>query len=671
MNNIQNKTLVFLLYLALATITFAVFFQVRNFDLVNYDDNKYVTENRHILTGLTRENVIWAFTSGYAANWHPLTWLSHMLDCQLFKTNPAGHHLINLLLHIINALLLLAVLYKMTGSVGKSAFVAALFALHPLTVESVAWVSERKNVLSTMFWFLTLIAYVRYTKLRNLKWYFLALSFFTLGLMAKPMLVTLPFVLLLLDYWPLERLERKNLYYLILEKLPFFAFSTVSCIITFFVQRSGGAVALILKLPPNMRIANCFVSYIEYMRKTIWPSKLTVFYPYPLNTIPAWHIILAVLLLLAISVFAIFFASRHRYLFAGWFWYLGTLVPVIGIVQVGEQAWADRYSYIPLIGLFIIAAWAFPFLLKKVFVPQTMIAFLALIILSVFSVCTLLQLRYWRNSATLFEHALAINKNNYVAHYCLGDWWLQQGKNDKAVAHFNEALRINPNYLLAHIGLGITFAKQGKLDQAIERFRYGIKYDPEFAEAYYNLGVALAAQGKYNNALQQYHKAAELNPDYVTVYNNMGAIFFLQGKLDEAIDCYQKALKLEPDYADAHNNLGAALSAQGKLDEAISQFRKSLQLKPDAANTQCNLGYALARQGKSDEGIAHISEAVRLNPNLPEAHYYLALILAQKGRIAEAIKNAEQALELAQSAENTHLADQIRKSLDSYKSLQK
>ncbi len=671
MYKIPEKYRPYFIYLALTVITLAVFFQVRNFEFVNYDDNRYVTENRHVITGLTLGNILWAFASSHFFMWHPVTSLSHMIDCELFGLNPAWHHLTNLLIHIINALLLFEILRRMTNRLWPSAFVAAIFALHPLNVESVAWVAERKNLLSGFFWLLTIAAYIRYAKHPRTLNYVLLIFVFALALMAKPTTVTLPFVLLLLDYWPLDRFEKLPLRQLVKEKIPLFVLSAGLCVITIVTQQSGDVLSLNRQLPFLVRLANALVSYVTYIAKMIYPVHLAVFYPHPENTLPLSKPIIAFVLLVAVSIVLLYFGRRKLYLTVGWLWFLGALVPVIGLVQAGEQAMADRYAYIPLVGLFIIVAWGASDLLGNWKYRKVLLAVLSAVVVLVLSVCTWLQTSCWRNSRILFEHALAVNENNYVAHYCLGEWWFQQGKNGEAVARFHEALRINPNYLLAHTGLGAALAKQGKFDEAIERFRYVIKYDPESDETYYNLGVALAAQGKYDDALQQYRKAVELNPDYVTVYNNTGAILFFQGKLDEAVDCYQKALKLEPDYADAHNNLGAALSAQGKLNEAIDQFRKALQLKPDAPNTHCNLGYALSRQGKSDEGIAHISEALRLNPNFAEAYYYLALVLAQKGRIDEAVKDAERALELAQAVGNTQLANQIRKSLDSYKSRQK
>lgn len=670
MNKLQNKKIVLWIYPALAVITLAVFFQVRNFDFINYDDNKYVSENRHILTGLSRENIVWLFTKDIG-RWHPLAGLTHMLDCQLFGAEPGWHHLTNLLLHIINTLLLFAVFKRATGTVWQSAFVAGLFAIHPLHVESVAWISGRKDLLSTLFWILTIAAYFHYAENRSSGWYVIALALFILGLMAKPMLITLPFVLLLLDYWPLQRFQPRIFFRLVWEKIPFFAIAVVAIISTFFIQRSIGGIKPIGTFPLNVRVSNAVISYGGYILKMIWPARLTVFYPYSLTALQAWRVAAVSFLLLFITIYAVRFGKNRKYLLVGWFWYLGTLVPVIGLVQLGEHAMADRYTYVPLIGLFVIIAYGVNDLLANQKNRKIILGLSAFVVISVFAICAAIQTGYWHNSKTLFEYALAVNENNYVAHYCLGDWWFQQGKIEDAVTHFNEALRINPNYLLAQTGLGVALARQGKFDEAIKWFRSVIKYDSESGQTYYNLGVALAAQGKYDEALRQYRAALDLNPSYVMVYNNIGAILFFQGKLDDAVNYYEKALELEPDYADAHNNLGAALLAQGKLDEAVGHFRRALQLKPDAANIHCNLGYALARQGKPEEGMTYISEALRLNPNFPEAHYYLASLLAQKDRIDEAIKHTEQALKLAQAGGNKQLISQIQKSLDSYKSRQK
>jgi protein O-mannosyl-transferase len=463
----------FLICLILGLITFAVFYQVHSFKFITYDDPYYVYKNQDIQSGITPESVKWAFTTGWTANWHPLAWLSYMLDWQLFGPNPAGYHIVNLIFHIINTLLLFIVLWQMTNALWPSAFVAALFALHPLHVESVVWISERKDVLSTFFWLLTMWAYVRFVNHPRIANYLLIVLFFTLGLMSKPMLVTLPFVLFLLDYWPLERFRHCTLYYLIGEKIPFFVLSAASSVLTFLVQRSSTAVVSLDMLPLKFRILNALVSYIEYMEKMFWPGRLSVFYPHLGRNIPILYAILSAGLLLAATVLVIRFAKNHRYLVTGWFWYIGTLVPVIGIIQVGIQGMADRYTYVPLTGLFIIIAWGLPDLLAKWRYKKIVLASLALLIISFLSICTYNQVRCWRNTSTLFQHAIDVTKNNYMAMNELA-WYLAvapkitEHNPRRAVELAEEACKIthysDPGYLDT---MAIAYAASGDFSKAI------------------------------------------------------------------------------------------------------------------------------------------------------------------------------------------------------------
>jgi hypothetical protein len=437
MDKPSDKYKVICVYVALALSTLVVYWQVRNYDFVNFDDPHYVHKNPIVQSGITLDSIKWAFTTGHAANWHPLTWLSHMLDCQLFGTNPGWHHLTNLLLHIANTLLLFAVLKRMTGALWRSAFVAALFALHPLNVESVAWVAERKNVLSGFFWMLTVAAYIRYAERPGIGSYLLVVLVFSLALMAKPIVVTLPFVLLLLDYWPFGRFqwgsqrqgeslpqsELVKVNYqtsptsrLVGEKVPLFILVAVLSMITFFVQRSGGTVESTATLTLKARSANAVVSYAGYIGKIFWPRRLAVFYPHPRYSLPVWQAVAAGLLLLGITVCVIWLARRRCWLPVGWLWYLGTLVPVIGLVQVGAQAMADRYAYVPAVGLFIIIAWSLPELVKKWRYRKIGLRISAGIVLTFLLLCTRMQVRHWQNSVTLFEHALAVTENNYAIH---------------------------------------------------------------------------------------------------------------------------------------------------------------------------------------------------------------------------------------------------------------
>jgi Flp pilus assembly protein TadD len=618
MNIIKNKPFIFrrdvLVCLFLIVITIAVYWQTRNHEFVSYDDDAYVIENPQVQAGLTRQTIIWSFTTTHVANWHPLTWLSHMMDCQLYDLNPSGHHLTNVLFHLANTVLLFLLLNRSTGSSWRSGFVAALFAVHPLHVESVAWVAERKDVLCTLFWLLTMWTYIYYVEKPRLHRYLLTLLTLGLGLMAKPMLVTLPFVLLLLDYWPLGRFQagpagsndqaqvqlplssvktRMPSSRLIWEKAPFFVVSLASCVVTFLVQQKGGAVETVADFPLTIRIGNALVSYVSYMGKMIWPQNLAVFYPHPGTSLPRWQPVAAGLLLICITIGVIRAGRKRAYLTVGWLWYLGTLVPVIGLVQVGAQALADRYTYVPLIGLFIMISWFIPDLLSAWRHRGILLGGAALTLVSALMVCTWMQLQHWKNDLTLFEHALKVTANNYLAHDSLGNALAEQGKLDQAITHYNAALRINPNSLNTHNNLGVAFLEGGDIDKAITHYYAALRLKSDSAETHNNLGVAFFSMGQLNKAISHYLTAIELDPTFGKAYNNLGNVLFQQGKLDEAIIQYQRALETKTNYPEAHNNLGVALAQQGKMDEAIIQFEEALRLKPGYAQARTNLEYAL------------------------------------------------------------------------------
>lgn len=665
-----------LIGLLLIVATLGVFWQVRSHDFLNYDDDVYVSENSQVQEGFTRKSVIWAFTSGYASNWHPLTWLSHMLDCQLFGLNPGGHHLTNLMLHLANTLLLFLLLNRMTSSLYRSALVAALFALHPLHVESVAWVAERKDVLSTLFWMLTMWTYLLYVEHPRLGRYLLTLVVFTLGLMAKPMLVTLPCVLLLLDYWPLDRLalrqpedsinsgaqkglssspQRSFLLRLFWEKVPFFVLAAVSSAVTFLVQQSSGAVKSVESFPLSIRIANGLVSYVSYIYKMIWPQHLAVFYPHQGSSLPMWLAGAAGLLLLGISVAVMRAGRRHPYLAVGWLWYLGTLVPVIGLVQVGLQEMADRYTYVPLIGLFIMIAWGIPELTRGWRYGRVVLRMAAGSLLAVLMVCTWMQLRHWRNNETLFKHALNTTANNFLAHDSLGNTLAQQGKIGEAIDHYSAALRIKPDYMNSHTNLGIALLQRGDVEQAITHFSAVLRYQSDSPEAHNNLGLAVARQGYVDRAIDHYFTAIRLKPDYPQAHNNLGNALASQGKFDQAISHYSEALRIKPEDAGAHSNLANVLASQGRFKEAIDHYSQALQIKPDNFEAHNNLGVVLADQGKLDEAIDHYSEALRIRPDYANAHNDLAVALEKQGRIEEAVDHYYEALRIEPNNTITHI----------------
>jgi protein O-mannosyl-transferase len=657
--------------LLLAVATLSVYWPVARHDFVNYDDGDYVTGNLHVQSGLNWENVLWAFGTGHASNWHPLTWLSHMLDCQLFGMNPGAQHLVNLGFHIVNTLLCFLLLRHMTGAHGRSAVVAALFALHPLHVESVAWISERKDVLSTLFLLLTLWAYVCFVENRGERrrkkgerreeiasrsrlpssiFYLLALLCFALGLMSKPMLVTLPFMLLLLDYWPLERFQFgvrssgfNTLLRLLWEKLPFFALSAASCVVTFLAQRKGGAVSTSLSVAE--RLANALVSYVRYISKMFWPEKLSVLYPHPGHW-PAWVVVGCAALLLALCVGVILLARTRRYLLVGWLWFVGGLVPVIGLIQVGIQSMADRYTYVPLIGLFVMVVWGLSDVLAHWRWRAQALASGASLALAACVLLTSRQIGYWRNSETLFQHAVAATDRNYLAYNNLGFYLSNRGEAAAAMENYRKSLEINPAYEDALNNMGYALAGQKKYTEAIGYYEAALRVRPNHTEVNNNLGNALSELGRLDEAIQHYQIALAQNPEHADAHNNFGIALAMQGKLDEAMVHFRAAIRYKPNYASAHSNLGNALAVQHKLDEAITEYQESLRLKPDEAQAHNNLGNALAEKGRLDEAIAHYQQALRLNADNPEAHYNLATALLRQGKREEALIHYGEAVRL-------------------------
>jgi len=626
------------IWLFLVVATTAVYLQVLGFDFTNYDDPKYVTENTNVQQGLTRGSIHWAFTTGYASNWHPLTWLSLMLDRHLFGANAGAFHLTNLLLHIANTVLLFIVLSRCTS------------AVH---VESVAWIAERKDVLSTFFWMLTMLAYVRFAQRPRVARYLPALAAFAMGLMAKPMLVTLPCVLLLLDYWPLGRIKiaqstgpptadseergqlsigaTKSLFFLVLEKIPFFILAAASSVVTFIVQKSGGAVAKMQVFPLNVRIANALVSYISYIAKMFWPARLAVFYPHPRATLPTWQVLIATVFLLCISALVIWKGRRRRYLVVGWLWYIGTLVPVTGLVQVGEQAMADRYSYVPLTGLFIIVAWSARELLLKWQYRKIVCALLASMVVAAMMICTWLQLGHWRNSTTLFARALKVTSNKHVAHNNLGIALAEQNNIKQAMEHFTATLKIKPNDIDAHLNLAKALTKQNKTEQAIEHCNQVLRLQPDNAIAHNFLGLALAEQGKATQAIAVYRRGLGFNPADAILHSNLGRALLQQGRLDEAVSEFQTALELSPD-SKTHSNLGVALAFKGEFDEAIKHYGEAIRLEPENAKAHYILANALMAQGRFEEAVSQYRETLRIDPQHTKARQALIQALAEEAK---------------------------------------
>jgi len=611
------------IYAVLLLTTLAVYAPVAQFDFVNFDDPEYVTNNVHVKNGLTADGIVWAFTSGEAANWFPVTRLSHLLDGELFGVNSGPHHLTNVIIHALAALLLFAFLFRATGARWPSAFVAFLFALHPLHVESVAWVSERKDVLSAFFWFLALWAYVR-----SRTW--LVYVAFCLGLMAKPMIVTLPFVLLLLDVWPLKRFSKRS----VVEKIPYFALAAAVAAVTFVVQSGSGAVRAVDTFPVGLRIANALVSYVVYIAKMFWPSHLAVFYPYPLD-VPLWQAGAAAVVLVGITAGVVYMFRMYPYLAVGWFWYLGTLVPVIGLVQVGAQARADRYTYVPMTGLSIMLAWGAADLLRKR--PRAMIA-LAVLACASSAVLTAMQVRYWRNSETLFRHALDSTSGNYLAHHNLGVA-IAGDRTEEAISHYRAALQIQPNSAQVHTDLGTALSKiPSRLPEAVAEYQEAIRISPDAPIPHHNLGNTLSMMdGRLPDAIAEYEAALRLKPDYaearaglVLAHYNLGVELAKAGRASDAMAHLEAALQLRPGYAEAHNNLGVVLaSIPGREAEALAHFQAAVKTKPDYADAHVNLGIALsAIPGRTQAAIAELQTALQIKPD-PQVRQMLDQLLRQ------------------------------------------
>ena len=619
----------------------AVYIKVQKFDFVGFDDDLYVTQNHYVQKGISLEGIKWAFTTFHSANWHPVTWLSHMLDCELFGLNPAGHHWTNVEFHIANTLLLFFILFRMTGTIWRSAFVAALFALHPLHVESVAWISERKDVLSTFLGLLSIAAYYGYVKKSSAKYYLLVIVLFSLGLMAKPMLVTLPFVLLLLDFWPLKRFHfqsdfqlrseasvgdalRKN-YRIILEKVPFFVLIAGSCIVTFFAQKSEGAVKPMASLPLKYRMANAVVSYVKYVLKAIWPHKMAVFYPHPGSTLPLWQIFGAALLILAACYGAIRTVKKYPYLLVGLLWYLGTLVPVIGLVQVGDQAMADRYAYIPLVGIFIIVSWGAWDLFKERRFQKIFLGMSAAVLLAALSWVTFFQLNTWKNGVTLFEHAVNVTKNNYNAQNNLATA-LGPTDLDRAIRHYKEALRIYPGFVMARNNLGLSYSRKGNYKEAALCFTKVLKIDPQNTDTRMDLANIFFLQGKPEKAISEYREILKADPENARAHYNLACMLLSQHKIDQAVKHYNETLNIDPKYSKAHYGLGNILFRQGKIKEAVSHYFKAIQYKPDYVQVYNTLGSILAKEGKFKKAGVFFSAALKIDPGFSEARANLDMM---------------------------------------------
>ena len=678
----------FMVYALLIIATIAVFAEVSRHEFVSFDDNIYVTENEHVLQGLTVDGLQWAFTTTKAEFWHPLTWLSLMADAELYGMKAGGYHVTNLILHLLSTLLLFWLMHRMTGAVWPSAFVAALFALHPLHVESVAWIAERKDVLSAFFWMLTLCLYVYYTEKPGLKRYLPVLLSFACGLMSKSMLVTLPVIMVLLDYWPLGRIRQQALaprvapveinhlagknrkplnskpqrkaapavieenaaagssgsfpWWQLKEKIPFFVLSLVFGLVTLYAQKKMSVAAM----PSDSRVANALVSYLTYLEKFFWPQDLAVFYPFA-EHLPAWKVIMAFLIMTMISVAVIVMIKRIPFLFAGWFWYIITLLPVIGLIPVGKHALADRYTYLSVIGISIMLAWGIPLLVQSAALRKKVLLPAGFICVAVLGFLAWRQCAYWTNSVTLYERALAVTTGNDLAHYNLANALVKQGKRPEAARHYQDAVRINPQHYDAYCNLGVSLAAEGKYREAMAQYLAAIKINPDEESAYLNMGVALAALGRDDEAAEQYLAALKINPDYGDAHYNYANLLMKQNKVEEAAGHYGRAVAINRNHADAHYNLADILVRQGKGEDAITHYREVLRINPAHFQALNNLGVNLEKQRRHEEAISCYRRALQIKPDHAGVHFNLGVALGNQGDLPQAIEHFRRALELA------------------------
>ena len=639
----------------LAALVWLVFGQTLGFDFVNFDDPENVYENTQMPKGLTVGGLAYAFTHSQVGHWDPLTTLSHLMVSQICGLAPGGHHLGNVLLHGIAAILLFLVLWRMTSALWRSAFVAAVFAIHPLHVESVAWVTERKDVLSGVFFMLTLAAYVRYVRQPQSSARYLAVAaFFLLGLMSKSMLVTLPFVLLLLDYWPLGRFATTasprsflaTFRTLLREKIPLFGLAAICAGIQILANQK--AIVSSEKMPLPIRAGNAVVAYADYIAQTFYPAGLSVFYPHPGNTLPASRIAVALSLLLAISAIALALRKTRPWFLVGWLWYLGMLVPVIGLIQSGDLARADRYTYLPQIGLCLAFTWAAAELCARIPRRSLLLGSLCAIAIAALAFTARRQTAHWRDSEALWNHSLACDPNNALAHDNLGCAIDVKGRNDEGFLHHRRAVDLKPDYENAQANVGIYLLNNGEVGEAIVHFRKALETKPAFASAHNNLGNALVRTGQFEEAIGHYRSALESQPDYPEAEANLGVAFVQTGRVANGIVHYEKALELKPDYTMARTNLANAFLQTGRIREAVDHLEKVVALKPGNALAHSNLAFGLLQSGATRDAIAQFEKALELQPGISSAQNTLAWLLATHPDAT--LRDGPRALTLARQA---------------------
>lgn len=634
----NNKSL---LGMVLVVVTLAVFLQTTTHQFINFDDPGYITANPAVKGGLSAAGVVWAFTSTAMSNWHPLTWLSHMLDVQLFGLEPRWHHLTSVLLHAAAVFLLFQLLAGITGALWQSFFVALLFAIHPLHVESVAWVAERKDVLSCLFGLLALLSYVRYVKSSEYRWYLVSLLLFVAALMSKPMLVTLPVVMLLLDYWPLARYGREEdangdgmlsrrvpFLSLVREKIPFFLLSAASSVITVYGQQKGGAMATLDKVPVFARVENALIAWIKYIALMFWPQDLAILYPFPKHLV-LWQAALAAVALVLISTVVLRCRVRFPYIVTGWFWYLVTTLPVIGLIQVGGQSLADRYTYIPLIGLFIICCWLLPDLMQGWQHCQVVLAVLAPLVFCILATVTWHQLGYWKDDFSLFRHTLEVTSDNYLILNNYGIALDARGDHAEAYGYFADAVRVNPSSAMAYSNMGTLDLGWGKLDAAVQNYTKALEINPNHLQARAGMGKTLATMGRFDEAIWQYQQALKIDPSFATAHQKLALLLMKLGKNTEAQSHYMTALQLEPNSPKAALDMGIAMAQEGKMVEALGYFDDALRIAPASVEAHFNRGLAFVRLNRKDEAAAEFGRVLDLRPGSPEAQHWLDMLRRQ------------------------------------------
>ena len=656
-------------YLGLAIATFSIYSQVRDFEFVNWDDDSFVHQNQHVVSGLSIDSFWWSLGIHGPGQWHPMAWWAHQLNCQLFGIDPGAHHMANVALHVIVTLVLMSVLWRMTGDFWPSALVAALHALHPLSVESVAWISHLREPLSLLFWLLVMGSYCSYVRYGGVARYTVVVLLFALGLIAKPTLITLPFVLLLLDWWPLNRFRFRpgshvpiadgehldpSLGKLVLEKIPLLALSLVSVCLAYLCQRSMDAVVSLESHSLAARLANVCQSYVLYLRNMVWPLNLTALYPLP-DEFYMPQVVGSLVLLIAITVMAVYFRRQAPHCFVGWFWYLVTLVPVIGILKMGAMtAMTDHYMYVSLLGVYIAIVWQLAHWLEKnphlkYFVGGS----IAVILVALMSLSSR-QIAVWKNSETLWKHALAVSSESSIAHNNLGEVLLQSNRVEHALEHYYEALRIDPDYVAANSNAGRALQVLGRSDEAISRYRTALDIEPHNAVVHYNYGIALHQQQRWADAIKHFEEALRIKPEFAAAHTRCGLSMRALGRTEEAIAHYRKAVKIDPSAIDAWNNLGVALKSQGRDAEALKHYEKVLSIDPSNFEANYNSGVVMLSRGRRPAALARFETATKANPESGGAHYGVAWILATAPEEelrdgSRAIQHARRATQLLQN----------------------